>query len=502
MRQLSKVVRPRTMVLVVASVVGILLSRSSSIKAQNDQAQSYPLILTAERAWAFVRAAEQKLDYLPGEVLVKFKTGVTARGQDRALSALRSRPASTNLQWHGEVALYRDPVEADAEILSAQLASQPEVEYAEPNYLRRSNRTPNDPGFSRQWNFTALDLPRAWDINNGATNAITVAVVDTGITTVSQSFPFQTWNGRDIQTINVPFAPNLDLAASRLVGARDFVFWTGPVLDMVGHGTHVSSTIGEDANNALAETGIAFNVKIMPVKVCVGYWEIQFALSAGGIRGFAPLDAGGCNSADFADGVRYAVDNGAKVINVSLGGPEQSQTELDALKYAVGKGAFLAMSAGNSHDEGNPVEFPAGHAPTIDGAMSVGAVGRSLTRAYYSNTGSYVEIAAPGGNDRDGGTNGMIWQTTLFPLDFDEETVVFPRFDRYAEVPYEGTSMAAPHVAGTAALILSQGVTSPSAIEALIKKTARDLGTRGRDDEYGFGLIQPRSALFGFGVAR
>jgi subtilisin family serine protease len=96
----------------------------------------------------------------------------------------------------------------------------------------------------------------------------------------------------------------------------------------------------------------------------------------------------------------------------------------------------------------------------------------------------------------------MIWQTTLAPSDADPESVVFPRFDRYAEVGFAGTSMAAPHVAGTAALLISQGITSPAAVEALLEKTARDLGAKGRDPEFGFGLIQPRTALFGFGVAR
>jgi subtilisin family serine protease len=113
-----------------------------------------------------------------------------------------------------------------------------------------------------------------------------------------------------------------------------------------------------------------------------------------------------------------------------------------------------------------------------------------------------VEIAAPGGNVRDGGSSGEIWQTSLFAPDSNAATVIFPRFDRYAETPLQGTSMASPHVAGEAALLVSQGITSPSIIEALIKKTARDLGPAGRDDEYGYGLIQPRAALFGFGIAR
>ena len=152
-------------------------------------------------------------------------------------------------------------------------------------------------------------------------------------------------------------------------------------------------------------------------------------------------------------------------------------------------------------------DLPAADAPSIDGAIAVGAIGRSLTRAYYSNTGNHIEIAAPGGNDRDGGGAGMIWQATIYPPDSDETLTLIPRFDRYAEVAYEGTSMATPHVVGVAALIMSQGVTSPAAVEALIKRTAKPLGASsssrpGWNADFGYGLIQPRAALRGFGIAR
>jgi serine protease len=462
------------------------------------------MILTPERALALVQAADQKLNYVPGEVVVKFKDGVTINGQQRVLDALRSRPMVGQLRWIAtSTAVLKDRAEPNADVLADRLRAQPEVDYAEPNYLYRSKTVPNDPGFSaRQWNFTALDIPRAWDINPGANANIVVAVVDSGITTVNQSFVFPTWNGVAIQNIAVRYAINPDLAASRLVSPRDFSFWAGPVLDMTGHGTHVASTIGEDTNNNLAEAGLAYGAGIMPVKVCIGYWEVQFILSSLSFRGFAPLDVGGCANADIAQGIRYAADNGAKVINLSLGGPEAAITLRDALNYAVGRGAFVAIAMGNEFEEGNPVEYPVAYAQTIDGVMAVGAVGQSLTRAYYSNTGSHIEIAAPGGSIRDGGTGGLIWQASLFRTDFDPATIVFPRFDRYAESPNQGTSMATPHVSGIVALIISQGVTNPAAVEALVKKTARDLGATGRDNEYGSGLIQPRTALFGFGITR
>jgi serine protease len=403
----------------------------------------------------------------------------------------------------GDVALLTDS-EPNAMILTAQLSSQPEVEYAEPNYLIHRNTLPNDPGFSSlQWNLKALDMPRAWDINPGAKNTIIVAVLDYGVTTVNQTFTVRTWNGSAIQNVNVPFRVNPDLDASRFASPQDLVSGGSQVLDLDGHGTHVSSTIGEDTNNTVAEAGIAYNVRIMPVKVCAGFWDVQFSWSAAGNRGFVPQDVGGCDFATIALGIRYAADNGAKVINISLGGPSPSTTLRDALTYAVEKGAFVAIAAGNGFiDERNAVEYPAGYASAIDGVMAVGAVGLSLKRASYSTTGPQVEIAAPGGDFADGGFAGLIWQTTIFQPDSDPRTVILPRFDRYGETPEQGTSMAAPHVSGIAALLMSQGVTTPAAVEALIKATARDLGTPGRDNEYGYGLIQPRTALLGFGYGK
>ncbi|MGC4085973.1 MAG: S8 family serine peptidase [Vicinamibacterales bacterium] len=264
----------------------------------------------------------------------------------------------------------------------------------------------------------------------------------------------------------------------------------------------MASTIGEDTNNQFAEAGIAYNATIMPLKACLGYWDVQFTLSALGIRGFAPLDSGGCSVSALAQAIRYAADNGASVINISLGGPNPSTTIRDALSYATSRGVFVAVAMGNEYEEGNPTDYPAAYAAQIDGVMSVAAVGRSLKRAFYSSTGSHTEIAAPGGDQRDGGLSGLIWQTTLNPDDSDIYSVILPRFDRYAEVAGQGTSMATPHVAGVAALIYSQGVTNPAAVEKLIEATAQDLGSTGKDPEYGYGLIQPRAALRGFGVAR
>ena len=495
----------------IATVAAVAVMLSSPPRLAGQLAPAPLQVMPAARAAAFVDAAAGGLDYLPGEVIVKFRDGVTPERRQRALDAVRSRPPADALEWAGDVAILRDQSEPDARILAGQLASQPEVLYAEPNYLRHKNSAPNDIGYSpRQWNLQALDLPKAWDINPGANASLIVAVIDTGITTVNTTRTVATWNGAAIQTITVAYATNPDLAASRLVSPMDFVTGQGTtVLDSDGHGTHVSSTVGEDTNNALLDAGIAYNARIMPVKVCSSSWDVQFAFSAAGGRGFVPQDAGGCPSSAVAQGIRYAADNGAKVINLSLGGSSPSTTEQDALTYAVGKGVFVAIAAGNEKEDGNPVHYPASFAASIAGAMAVAATNRSGNRAYYSNTGSYVEIAAPGGDSRDSDAagNGFIWQSTIRPSLSDPSAVLFPRFDAYAEVGYSGTSMAAPHVAGLAALLYTQGVTTPAAIEQLITKTAKFLGTPSasnakRSDEFGAGLIQPRAALFGFGIRK
>lgn len=484
--------------------------------------------LSVERANAFVEAERRGLNYLPGEVIVRFKPGMAPDRQQRALMALRSRPDVSELEWHDGFAVLRDRLQPDAHILAEQLSEQPEVEYAEPNYIARTspfepvvatgraapaprlggwiNRAPNDPDYvAYQWNMTLLAMPRAWDIQDGANPDIIVAVVDTGITVSAQTFTFPLWTGSTFQQVQMQAAVNGDLPADRLVAPRDFVFpQTDGVVDMDGHGTHVSGTIAEGTNNSALLAGMAYNARIMPVKVCTGYWEVMIARAQAGISGFVSPDAGGCPFSEIASGVRYAVENGARVINISLGGGGQSTTAREALTYATARGAFIAISMGNDFESGNRISYPAGYAQDIEGAMAVAAVGKAADRSFYSSTGPHCEIAAPGGDSRVGGGSdrGFIWQSTLVPGD-SFPFVLTPRFDRYDKVGFMGTSMASPHVAGLAALIMAQspGV-SPASVERIIRATAKDLGAPGKDDSFGYGLIQPRAALFGRGIAK
>jgi serine protease len=480
--------------------VALLLAWTTSAGGQHTSLP-YDLLLSLDQLETLRQAWNDGLSYVPGEVLVKFRDDATTAQKLRTMTQLPGKVESTSTRRIGAALLMKFVDEPDAYGLASTLRSQPEVIWAQPNYLRRLKWVPNDPGYSRQWNFDLMGIPLAWEINNGASQAVVVAIVDTGIATVTRGFDFTLWTGLRTETVTVPFHVNPDLGSSRILTGRDFVFWTGPVIDMVGHGTHVAGTILQDTNNGVGEAGIAHRALLMPLKACFGYWEIQFALAARGVPGFAnPDETGACTDAAVAEAIHFAADNAADVINLSLGGEDLSPMILEALQYAVGRGLFVSIAAGNEFREGNPVIYPAKYAEQLDGVVSVGAVGRSSRRAYYSTTGSYVEVVAPGGDAEQDGWDGLIYQSSLLEQDFDPLRVVRPRFDRYADVPHQGTSMAAPHVSGVAALLHAQRLTAPAAIEGALKSFARDLGAHGRDEEFGYGLVDAPATLRGRGI--
>jgi serine protease len=191
---------------------------------------------------------------------------------------------------------------------------------------------------------------------------------------------------------------------------------------------------------------------------------------------------------------------------VSLGGGSAPIPVFeDAVRYAVSKGVFVVVCGGNNGDIGNDPNRLAQFLGQVNGAVAVGAVGRDLNRAFYSTRASYVELAAPGGNSRVGGTQGAVLQQTVDITMID--TFIFgpyrpPRADAFVYSYFQGTSMAAPHVAGFAALLMQQGIKDPAAIEAAMKQFATDRGSPGKDDEYGYGLINPRATLRGLGLSR
>jgi serine protease len=367
------------------------------------------------------------------------------------------------------------------------------------NYrLRAQQVRPNDEDFALQWNFDAIKVPYAWEINPGGRDDVIVAVIDTGLNTVTDTFVFLSPIGQ----VSARFTTVPDLvSAGRTVSARDFVYGDDVPLDLDGHGTHVAGTIGQLTNNNIGVTGIAYKVKLMPVKALSASWDDLFV----------PTNPGG-TAALVAQAIRYAADNNAKIINLSLGGPGESPVLRDAISYAVGRGAFVAIAAGNDGDSGNPIEYPAAYAEQITGAMAVGAVNRSLRRASYSGFHSYVEICAPGGET----VNPIDYQGGVTQVTYDEsDTLSFfappqllqllrsgfrPRFDQFELVPFQGTSSAAPHVSGVAALLYSQGIRNSGAIEEAIKRFATNINATA--DECGAGLIDARRAVRGLGLIR
>ncbi|MDO8680920.1 MAG: S8 family serine peptidase [Acidobacteriota bacterium] len=449
------------------------------------------------------------LPFLRGSVIVKFKAGTSSGAVSSATSQVAGVMAAGRSGW-AVFDIVDIPMDSDVEAAAATLRARPDVEYAQPRYLNHAMARPNDPLYTNQWNFPAIDMERAWDIQPGATSDIIVAVLDSGVafrtTTLryNSRFPFRITEGGPLYpalgTVDVPFAAAPELGASgstRFVLPRDFIWDDDLPVDLDSHGTHVTGTIGQLTNNGVGGAGMAYNVRIMPVKIIQGVWDDVFDSPFAGTDDVV------------ARGIRYAADNGAKVINLSIGrsvgGAATVVTE--AMRYAIGRGVFIAVASGNTRDSGNRPNRLGDDAATIDGMMVVGAVGRTLDAAYYSTTSANVEIAAPGGDQRaGGGTAGILQQTINLDLleTFERPVSQFgpPRADAFGFYYFQGTSMAVPHVSGFAALLMQQGITSPAAIEAAIKQFATDKGAAGRDDTFGYGLINPRATLRGLGLAK
>jgi len=332
-----------------------------------------------------------------------------------------------------------------------EFRNRADVEYAEPNFYAYAYFTPNDPYFRYQWHLQdqskgGINTPLAWDLSQGA--GVIVAVVDTGV--AYENF------GR--------YKKAPDLANTAFVAGYDFVQNDTHPNDDNGHGTHVAGTIAQSTNNNLGVAGGAFKAKIMPVKV----------LNKNGSGTYAQV----------ASGIRFAADNGAKIINLSLGGPSPSQTLKDAVDYAKSKGALVIAAAGNDGKRG--LGYPAAY---TDSVMAVAATRIDKTKSYYSNYGPGLSISAPGGDlnvdqNNDGYGDGVL-----------QQTIAGGNVGKFGYYFYQGTSMATPHVSAVAALVASQGISSPTDIRNILESTALDLGAPGWDENYGYGLVDAYKAV-------
>lgn len=325
-----------------------------------------------------------------------------------------------------------------------------DVLYAEPNYIATAYMTPNDTYYSYQWHmnnslYGGIHTESAWDVSTGS--GVTVAVVDTGVAYEDYSI----------------YRRASDLANTLFVPGYDFVNNDTHPNDDNNHGTHVAGTIAQSTNNSQGVVGVAFGAAIMPVKVLNGQGSGSYA--------------------DVADGIRWAADNGAKIVNLSLGGPSPATYLEEAVRYAYEKGVTIVAASGN---ENSAVGYPAAYDNYV---IAVGATRYDEQRASYSNYGSSLDIVAPGGDlsvdqNGDGYGDGVLQQT------FGSNVQSFGYYF------FQGTSMATPHVAGVAALVIAHGnATTPDAVRAALQLTADDLGAAGRDDQYGNGLVNAPAAL-------
>jgi len=397
-------------------------------------------------------AAEYAID----RVVVKFAPPIAPAAIDAAFGPLGARWLSSGIDRAFDVLSVAPGTVEDWVALLSRL---PGVEYAEPDYVAWMTGSPNDPYFDPyQWNFFdrgalsngvasnfGVQGQSAWDSATGS--GVTVAIVDTGIAYEN--------DGAFVQ------AP--DLAGQTFVDPWDFVNGDSHANDDNGHGTHVAGTVAQATNNALGVAGLAYASKLMPVKV---------------------LNASGSGYHSWiADGIRWAANHGAFVINLSLGSSSGSSTLQNAVNDAWNAGSVLCAATGNAGT--GKISYPARYTPCI----AVGATRFDGKRCSYSQWGTGIDVVAPGGDvgvdqNLDGYGDGILQQT--FSGGYGNFSYWF----------FEGTSMATPHVAAIAALRKSfkSGDTN-SQVRTAIESTTKDLGSKGYDTKFGYGLVDAKAAV-------
>ena len=438
----------------VLAAVPMILAWQSAGRMQSPQ--------TPETAREWTRPGTPDREWVrPNEIAVQLRKGAS----DAVLADL-SRKFGFSMAWNstlgaeGKVARFSVPQGTNTKALLEELAKDPRVEAADVIHLYatpvepqtepkpttdsptpdKGRWKPNDPRYGEQWNFQLIHIEDAWAKAKG--KGAIVAVIDTGVSYED--------NKKGILS--------RDFKETKFVKGYDFVNRDNLPNDDQGHGTHVAGTIAESTNNKEGVAGIAYEATIMPIKV----------LSR----------EGSGSSSDIAEAIRWAADKGANVINMSLGGPFPDKLMRSACEYARKKGVVIICAAGNSGREG--VGYPAAYPDCI----AVSAVGPKGELSFYSSWGKEVAIAAPGGDKEVGGESGGILQNTVRP---DSSGKLID--DYYA---FQGTSMASPHVAGVAALIVGEGIKAPQDVKAILQKSAQ---AKTPSKKYGAGVLDAANAV-------
>ena len=401
--------------------------------------------------------------YVPGEFLVKFKPNVS----EQTIDTLNS--------GHGVSTIYTSPYtgfrklrtpsgETVADMVEIYQANG-NVEYAEANYIAYAMKAPNDELYFRQWHlnnssYGGINVESAWTISTGS--GAVVAILDTGIA-------YENYSEKNPAGSNTSYQQAPDLAGTFFVAGYDFVNNDEhPNDDSVsGHGTHIAGTVAQNTHNGIGTAGVAFNAYLMPVKV---------------------LDSCGAGTyADIAEGIIWATENGAHVINLGFGGTEPSIALEEAIAYSYNRGVTLIAAAGNDGTGG--VCYPAAY---DDYVIAVGATRYDEALAYYSNFGLSLDLVAPGG-DLNVDQNGDNYGDGILQQAY--------KISGYGTISWsygfmEGTSMAAAHASGVAALLIANGnATSPAEVRQALESSAEDKGTAGWDIRYGWGIVDAFAAL-------
>ncbi|MDR7314907.1 S8 family serine peptidase [Brevibacillus nitrificans] len=389
-------------------------------------------------------------DIIPGEVIVRYKEGVGTNDLNKSLRMSISSVDDVEVTEENGAVIALQPLEPGEEIeeVIAQLEDNPIVEYAEPNLKYRALVSSiNDTYYDQQWGFKDVKAEEGWQLLNGVSGSVTVAVVDTGVD-----------------------ANHPDLAGKVLAGkGKNFAIKKGSGEDYPenrdadddeGHGTLVSGVIAAVSNNGVGITGVAgaAQVNILPVKVM--------------------NEKGYGSSYDIANGIRYAADEGASVINLSLGSDSYSRVIDEAVTYAQSKGTLVVAAAGN---DGKNVDryYPA----SLPGVVTVGAISSNGKIASFSNYGNALELVAPG--------EGIL-STAISAMG---DNLIGNETDGYYK-QVSGTSFSAPHVAAAAAMYrLLHPDATPAEVTSTLTTGATDIAPAGWDKTYGYGKLNVPNTL-------